>query len=130
MSKERVHFIAIGGSIMHSLAICLHKMGYNVSGSDDEIFEPAKSTLEGFNLLPTPYGWNPDKITSDLDFIILGMHAKPDNPEYLKAKKLGITVYSFPEFMYEACKNKQRIVIAGSHGKTTITSMIMYVLNK
>lgn len=130
MSKERVHFIAVGGSIMHSLAVCLHKMGYQVSGSDDEIFEPAKSTLDGFGLLPTPYGWDESKITKELDFVILGMHAKPDNPEYLKAKELGITVYSFPEFMYQASKNKQRIVIAGSHGKTTITSMIMHVLKE
>ena len=129
MSKGRVHFIAIGGSIMHSLAICLQKIGYEVSGSDDEIFEPAKSTLVNNNLLPAQFGWHPEKINNSIDFIILGMHAKPDNSEYLKAKELGIKVYSFPEFMYEACKNKQRIVIAGSHGKTSITSMIMHVLN-
>ena len=128
--KKRVHFIAIGGSIMHSLAICLHKMGYIVSGSDDEIFEPAKSTLETYDLLPNKFGWDEKRVTSELDFIILGMHAKPDNPEYLEAKELGITVYSFPEFIYEASKNKQRIVIAGSHGKTTITSMVMHVLKE
>ena len=130
MSKQRVHFIAIGGSIMHSLAICLHKMGYEVSGSDDEIFEPAKSTLQQFNLLPVEFGWHPEKISTDIDFVILGMHAKPDNPEYLKARELGITIYSFPEYIYQASKNKQRIVIAGSHGKTTITSMIMHVLKE
>lgn len=128
MNKGNIHFIAIGGSIMHSLAICLHKMGYQVSGSDDEIFDPAKSSLAEFDLLPLKYGWYPEKITKNLDFVILGMHAKPDNPEYIKAKEMGVNVLSFPEYIYEASKNKQRIVIAGSHGKTSITSMVMHVL--
>ncbi len=125
---KRIHFVAIGGSIMHSLAIALKQMGNNVTGSDDEIFEPSRSKLDAQGLLPDQIGWNPDKITSDLDGIILGMHAKEDNPELLKAKELNIPIYSFPEYIYEACKHKQRIVIAGSHGKTTITSMIMHVL--
>lgn len=125
-----VHFIAIGGSTMHNLAIALHLKGYNVSGSDDEIFEPAKSRLQKYGILPDSMGWFPEKITSQLDAIILGMHARIDNPELLKAKELGIKIYSFPEFLYEQSQNKKRIVIGGSHGKTSITSMILHVFNE
>lgn len=130
MSKrERVHFIAIGGSVMHNLAIALHKKGLAVTGSDDEIFEPSKGRLEKYGLLPETYGWHPEKITMEIDKVILGMHAREDNPELIKAKELGIPVFSFPEYILEASKDKQRIVIAGSHGKTSITSMILHVLN-
>ncbi len=125
----RVHFIAIGGSAMHNLAIALHQKGYQVTGSDDTIFEPSKSRLDRYDLLPNAFGWFPEKITSDLDAIILGMHAKKDNPELLKAQELGVTIYSYPEFLYEQSKNKTRVVIGGSHGKTTITSMILHVLH-
>ncbi|MBG6131096.1 UDP-N-acetylmuramate: L-alanyl-gamma-D-glutamyl-meso-diaminopimelate ligase [Aquimarina sp. EL_43] len=125
----RVHFIAIGGSAMHNLAIALHQKGYQITGSDDTIFEPSKSRLERYGLLPTEFGWFPEKITSDLDAIILGMHAKKDNEELLKAQELGLKIYSYPEFLYEQSKNKTRVVIGGSHGKTTITSMILHVLH-
>ncbi|MFN8415948.1 MAG: Mur ligase family protein [Cytophagaceae bacterium] len=129
MSDKRVHFIAIGGAVMHNLALALHNMGYQVSGSDDEIFEPSKTRLAAKGLLPEQMGWYPEKITSDINAIILGMHARKDNPELLRAQELGLKIYSFPQYIYEQSKNKQRIVIAGSHGKTTITSMIMHVLN-
>ncbi|GIV32496.1 MAG: peptidoglycan synthetase [Chitinophagales bacterium] len=125
-----IHFIAIGGSVMHNLALCLRSKGYNVSGSDDEIFEPAVSALRKSGLLPEKTGWFPEKIDRHLDAVILGMHAKPDNPELLKALQLGIPVYSFPAYVYEQIKDKTRIVIAGSHGKTTITSMILHVMKK
>lgn len=125
----KVHFIAIGGSIMHNLAITLAKKGYQVTGSDDEIYEPSASRLKSFGLLPAEEGWFPEKIHADLDAVILGMHARKDNPELLKAQELGLQVYSFPEYIYEQSKNKERIVIAGSHGKTTITAMIIHVLN-
>ncbi len=128
--RMKVHFVAIGGSVMHNLAIALHNKGFEISGSDDEVFEPAKSNLKKYSLLPEELGWHPEKIDKNIDAIILGMHAKPDNPELLKAQKLGIKIYSYPEFIYEQSKNKKRIVIAGSHGKTTITSMIMHVLKK
>ncbi len=124
----KVHFIAIGGSAMHNLAISLCKKGYKVSGSDDEIFEPSKSRLDKYGILPNQLGWNPDQITSDLDAIILGMHAREDNPELIKAKELNLKIFSYPEYLYEQTKNKTRVVIGGSHGKTTITSMIMHVL--
>lgn len=124
-----IHFIAIGGSAMHNLAIALHKKGDNITGSDDSIHNPSKSRLEKYGLLPENFGWFPEKITKNLDAIILGMHAKNDNPELLKAKKLGLKIYSYPEFLYEQSKNKTRVVIGGSHGKTTITSMILHVLN-
>ncbi len=124
----RVHFIAIGGAAMHNLALALHKKGFIVSGSDDEIFDPSKSRLEQHNLLPNAWGWFPEKITSDIDAIILGMHARIDNPELLKAQELGLKIYSYPEYIYEQTKNKKRVVIGGSHGKTTTTSMIMHVL--
>ncbi len=124
-----VHFIAIGGSAMHNLALALHQKGYHVTGSDDEIFEPSKSRLAAKGLLPETYGWFPEKITDSLDAIVLGMHAKVDNPELLKAQELGLKLYSYPEFLYEQSKDKTRVVIGGSHGKTTITSMILHVMN-
>ena len=124
----RVHFIAIGGSAMHNLALALHHKGYQVSGSDDVIFEPSKSRLEARGLLPAKMGWDSDNITEQLDAVILGMHAKKDNPELIKAQKLGLKLYSYPEFLYEQSVNKTRVVIGGSHGKTTITSMILHVL--
>ncbi|MDX1472139.1 MAG: Mur ligase family protein [Flavobacteriaceae bacterium] len=124
----KVHFIAIGGSAMHNLALALHKKGDEVSGSDDEIYEPSKSRLQKHDLLPEEFGWFPEKIQSDLDAVILGMHAKEDNPELLRAQELGLEIYSYPEFLYEHSKNKTRVVIGGSHGKTTITSMILHVM--
>ncbi|WP_272149919.1 UDP-N-acetylmuramate--L-alanine ligase [Tenacibaculum aiptasiae] len=124
-----IHFIAIGGSAMHNLAIALQQKGYQVTGSDDTIHDPSKSRLEKKGLLPEEFGWFPEKISTDLDAIILGMHAKKDNPELLKAQELGVKIYSYPEFLYEQSKNKTRVVIGGSHGKTTITSMILHVLN-
>jgi len=124
----KLHFIAIGGSAMHNLALAMYHKGYQVTGSDDAIFEPSKTRLEKKGLLPQELGWFPDKITSDIDAVILGMHAKEDNPELLKAKELGLKIYSYPEFLYEQSKNKTRVVIGGSHGKTTITSMILHVM--
>jgi len=123
-----IHFIAIGGSAMHNLAIALHNKGYYVTGSDDTIHDPSRSRLEIKGLLPEAFGWFPEKITSDLDVIILGMHAKKDNPELLQAQDMGLKIYSYPEFLYEQSKDKTRVVIGGSHGKTTITSMILHVL--
>lgn len=125
----RTHFIAIGGSAMHNLAIALHEKGYQVTGSDDAVFEPSKTRLEKRGLLPEELGWFPEKITSDIDSVILGMHAKADNPELLKAQELGLKIFSYPEFLYEQSKNKTRVVIGGSHGKTTITSMILHVMH-
>jgi UDP-N-acetylmuramate: L-alanyl-gamma-D-glutamyl-meso-diaminopimelate ligase len=125
-----VHFIAIGGSAMHNLAIALSRKGANVSGSDDEIFEPSRTRLEKQGILPDTIGWFPEKVTADLDAVILGMHAREDNPELLKAKELNIPIYSYPEYLYEQSKNKYRIVIGGSHGKTTITSMLLHVVNE
>ncbi len=125
----RVHFIAIGGSAMHNLAIALHQKRYQVTGSDDAIFEPSKSRLAKYGLLPNATGWNAEKITTDLDAVILGMHAKADNPELLKAQELGVEIFSYPEYLYEQSKLKSRVVIGGSHGKTTITSMILHVLH-
>ncbi|WP_136480186.1 UDP-N-acetylmuramate--L-alanine ligase [Cognatitamlana onchidii] len=124
-----VHFIAIGGAAMHNLALALHNKGYRVTGSDDTIFEPSKSRLESKGLLPAAFGWFPEKIHDTLDAIVLGMHAKVDNPELLKAQELGLTIYSYPEFLYEQAKHKTRVVIGGSHGKTTITSMILHVMH-
>ncbi|WP_448697962.1 UDP-N-acetylmuramate--L-alanine ligase [Mucilaginibacter sp. AW1-3] len=124
----RVHFIAIGGSAMHNLAIALHKKGFDVSGSDDVLFEPSVSRLSKYGLLPGQQGWYPEKVTTGIDAIILGMHARPDNPELLKAQALGLKIYSYPEYIYEQSKDKIRVVIGGSHGKTTITSMILHVL--
>ena len=124
----KIHFIAIGGSAMHNLAIALHNKGYEVTGSDDTIHDPSKSRLEKRGLLPKEFGWFPEKITQHLDVIILGMHAKKDNPELLQAQDMGLKIYSYPEFLYEQSKDKTRVVIGGSHGKTTITSMILHVL--
>ena len=124
-----IHFIAIGGSAMHNLAIALHQKGYTISGSDDTIHDPSKSRLEKYNLLPTEFGWFPEKITNAIDVVILGMHAKKDNIELLQAQELGVKIVSYPEFLYEQSKDKTRVVIGGSHGKTTITSMILHVLN-
>ena len=124
-----VHFIAIGGAAMHNLALALHNKGYRVTGSDDTIFEPSKSRLDAKGLLPETFGWYPEKITTSLDAIVLGMHAKVDNPELLKAQELGLKIYSYPEFLYEQSKHKTRVVIGGSHGKTTITSMILHVMH-
>ncbi|MDC1355342.1 Mur ligase family protein [Flavobacteriaceae bacterium] len=124
-----VHFIAIGGAAMHNLALALHNKGLQVTGSDDTIFEPSKSRLNVAGLLPTQFGWYPEKITSNLDAVVLGMHAKQHNPELLKAQELGLKIYSYPEFLYEQSKHKTRVVIGGSHGKTTITAMILHVLN-
>jgi len=126
---KKIHFIAIGGSAMHNLAIALHISGNEITGSDDEIFEPSKGRLKKYGLLPNSIGWNSDNINANLDVIILGMHAKIDNPELLKAQELGLKIFSYPEYIYEATKNKIRVVIGGSHGKTTITSMILHVLN-
>lgn len=124
-----IHFIAIGGSAMHNLALALHHKGYIITGSDDVIFEPSKTRLAAKGLLPESFGWFPEKLNSKLDAVILGMHAKADNPELLKAQELGLKIFSYPEFLYEQSKNKTRVVIGGSHGKTTITSMILHVLN-
>lgn len=124
-----VHFIAIGGSAMHNLAIALYKKGYRVTGSDDEVFEPSKSRLKKHGLLPEREGWYPENITPELDAVILGMHARQDNPELLRAQQLGLKIFSYPEYLYEQAKDKIRVVIGGSHGKTTITSMVMHVLS-
>jgi UDP-N-acetylmuramate: L-alanyl-gamma-D-glutamyl-meso-diaminopimelate ligase len=125
----KVHFIAIGGSAMHNLAIALKLNGYEVTGSDDEIFEPARSRLQQYGILPAFEGWDASRITAGLDAIILGMHARHDNPELSRARELNLKIYSYPEYLYEASKDKTRIVIAGSHGKTTITSMVLHVLH-
>lgn len=124
----KVHFIAIGGSAMHNLAIALCQKGITVTGSDDEIFDPAKSRLEKYGLLPESFGWHPERITPDLDAVVLGMHARIDNPELLRAQELGLKIYSYPEYLYEQSKDKLRIVVGGSHGKTTTTAMILHVL--
>ncbi|MDE3211884.1 MAG: peptidoglycan synthetase [Bacteroidota bacterium] len=124
----RIHFIAIGGSVMHQLAIALKRKGYEVSGSDDEIFEPAASNLQREGLHPGTLGWFPEKIGGDLDAVILGMHAKQDNPELVKARSLGFQIYSFPEYIFRESETKKRVAIGGSHGKTTTTAMVMHVL--
>ncbi len=123
-----MHFIAIGGSAMHNLALAMQENGHIVSGSDDEVFEPSKTRLAKAGLLPESFGWDAARITTDIDAVILGMHAREDNPELIRAKDLGLKVYSYPEFLFEQSKDKTRVVIAGSHGKTTITSMILHVL--
>ena len=125
---ERVHFIAIGGSAMHNLAIALHQQGVEVTGSDDEIFEPSRSRLDRLGLLPERLGWRPEDITTRMDAVILGMHARADNPELVRAQELGIPVFSYPAYFHERTREKTRVVIGGSHGKTTITSMIVHVL--
>ncbi len=126
----KIHFISIGGSVMHQLAIALNRKGYQITGSDDEIFEPSKSGLLGEGILPLKNGWFPEQITNDLDAVILGMHAKADNPEMARAKELGLPIYSFPEYIYKESLQKTRIVVGGSHGKTTTTAMIMHALKK
>lgn len=128
MSVKKYHFTAIGGSVMHNLAIVLKEHGHQVTGSDDEINDPSRSRLQAAGLLPDSTGWHPDKITAALDGVIVGMHARPDNPEIQKAQALGIPLISFPEFIFQHSKNKQRVVVAGSHGKTTITAIIVHVL--
>ena len=125
---KKVHFIAIGGSAMHNLAIALHRKGYEVTGSDDEIFEPSRTRLKNEGILPEELGWHPEKLDESYESVILGMHARIDNPELLRAQELGLKVYSYPEYLYEQSKDKTRIVIGGSHGKTTITSMILHVM--
>lgn len=127
MSKN-YHFIAVGGSVMHNLALSMAAKGYKVTGSDDEIYEPSRTRLQSAGILPAEKGWFPEKIHSSLDGIILGMHARQENPELQRAIELNIPIYSFPEFIYEQSKDKKKIVISGSHGKTTITSMILHVL--
>ena len=126
----RVHLIAIGGSAMHNMAIALHKKGYKVTGSDDEIFEPSRGRLAHYGLLPEKMGWDESNVTKEIDVIILGMHARKDNPELLKGQSLGLKIYSYPEYIYEQTKDKTRIVIGGSHGKTSITAMTLHVLQK
>jgi len=125
----KIHLIAIGGSAMHNLALALHEQGHDLSGSDDEIFEPSRSRLAKKGLLPDAIGWDANRIHQDLDFVVVGMHARKDNPELLRAQELQLKVYSYPEYLYESSRNKTRVVITGSHGKTTITSMILHVLN-
>lgn len=124
----KIHLIAIGGSAMHNMALALQKKGYEVTGSDDAIFDPSKSRLEKAGLLPDEMGWFPEKITADIEVVILGMHARDDNPELVKAQQIGLPIYSYPEYIYEQCKHKKRVVIGGSHGKTSITAMILHVL--
>ena len=124
----KIHFIAIGGSAMHNLAIALKLKGFSITGSDDAINDPSRSRLKKYNLLPKKEGWFSDKITSDIDAVVLGMHAKDDNPELLKAREIGLKIYSYPEFIFNQSKDKIRIVIGGSHGKTSITSLILHVL--
>jgi len=130
MNQEKIHFISIGGSVMHNLALELQRQGHEISGSDDEIYEPSRSRLENAGLLPAEMGWFPEKITEDIDTVIVGMHARSDNPELRRARELGLDVCSYPEFIANQSTDKQRVVIAGSHGKTTITSMILHVLRQ
>ncbi len=125
----RIHFIAIGGSVMHDLAITLHTQGHEVSGSDDELFEPARSRLNEHGLLPPSVGWDPERVTPDIDMVILGMHAHTDNPELIRAQELDLPVRSYPAFLYGSTRDKKRVVIGGSHGKTTITTMVLHVLH-
>jgi UDP-N-acetylmuramate: L-alanyl-gamma-D-glutamyl-meso-diaminopimelate ligase len=125
-----VHFIAIGGTAMHNLAIVLHKQGHRVSGSDDYIYEPSRSRLSNYGLLPEKTGWFPEKIHAGIDAVVLGMHARADNPELARARELDLKIYSFPEYLYEQTHHKKRIVVGGSHGKTTITAMVIHVLRK
>ncbi|MGE5357270.1 MAG: UDP-N-acetylmuramate--L-alanine ligase [Deltaproteobacteria bacterium] len=127
---SKIHLISIGGAVMHNIGLALNKAGHQVSGSDDEIYEPSRTRLANAGILPEKMGWDASRITPDLDYIILGMHAKFDNPEILKAQELGIKIYSFPEFIYKVSMNKKRVVVGGSQGKTTTTSMIMWVLKK
>lgn len=127
---SKIHLISIGGAVMHNIGLALNDAGHIVSGSDDEIYEPSRTRLANAGILPEKMGWDADRITPELDYIILGMHAKDDNPEIIRAQELGIRIYSFPEFIYNVSKNKTRVVVGGSQGKTTTTSMIMWVLKK
>lgn len=129
-NMKKVHFIAVGGSAMHNLAIALHRKGYEVTGSDDEIFEPSRTRLEKEGILPKEFGWHPEILDDSYEAVILGMHARIDNPELVRAQELGLKIYSYPEYLYEQSKDKIRIVIGGSHGKTTITSMILHVMKQ
>jgi UDP-N-acetylmuramate: L-alanyl-gamma-D-glutamyl-meso-diaminopimelate ligase len=124
----KIHLIAVGGSVMHNFALALHEQGFTITGSDDQIYDPARLRLSEAGLLPRTEGWNEESITPDLDAVIIGMHARKDNPELLKAQTLGLPIYSFPEFFARHTKDKTRVVIAGSHGKTTTTGMILHVL--
>jgi len=128
-NSKHVHLIAIGGSAMHNMAIALHRKGYLVTGSDDEIFEPSKTRLNNLGLLPAEMGWDANRIHERIEAVIVGMHARIDNPELIRAQELGLKIYSYPEYIYEQSKEKTRVVIGGSHGKTSITSMILHVLN-
>ena len=127
---SKIHLISIGGAVMHNMGLALKDAGHKVTGSDDEIYEPSRSRLQKAGILPEKMGWDASRISLDLDYIILGMHAKIDNPEIVRAQELGIKIYSFPDFIYSVSKNKKRIVVGGSQGKTTTTSMIMWVLKK
>ena len=127
-SPQKIHIIATGGAVMSSLAIALKHKGHQISGSDDKIYDPSKSNLKNNGLLPEKEGWFPDKLSKDIDTVIVGMHAKSDNPELQKAERLGLQILSYPEFIRSQCEDKQRIVIAGSHGKTTITGIIIHIL--
>lgn len=126
----RVHFIAIGGSAMHNIALAVKAAGHIVSGSDDQIFEPSRSRLASRGLLPAQEGWFPEQLTSELDVVVLGMHARPDNPELLQAQHLGLNIQSYPEFLRTCNEHARRVVIGGSHGKTTVTSMILHAMNQ
>lgn len=126
----KIHFIAIGGSAMHNMAIAMKLKGHDVTGSDDEILEPSKSRLEKHGLLPLEMGWRTEMITKEIDEVILGMHARADNPELMRAQELGLKIFSYPEYLYEQSKEKIRVVVGGSHGKTTITAMILHVLKQ
>ena len=130
MTPQRIHFIAIGGAAMHNLALALHDLGHHISGSDDAIHDPSRSRLEAAGLLPSAMGWDPRRITADLDAIILGMHARADNPELARAQELGLRIVSYPEYLYDAAKEQHRVVVAGSHGKTTITAMLLHVMDR
>lgn len=127
--QQAIHFICVGDSAMYDLALNLQEQGYLITGSDNEIYELSSSTLEQRGLLPAAMGWFPEKITANLTAVIVGMRVRKDNPELLKAQELGLSIFSHPEYVYELSRQKQRVVITGSHGKTTITSIILHVLN-
>ncbi len=129
-TSSNIHFIAIGGAAMHNIALDLHAAGHRVTGSDDEMYNPSLARLQAAGIAPAQMGWFPERITPALDFVILGMHAKADNPELIRANELNIPVYSYPAYIYEHSRNKKRVVVAGSHGKTTTTAMILHVLRK
>ena len=128
ITSKKIHFISIGGSVMHSLAINLKLNGNIITGSDDKIYDPSKSILKKHNLYPKSFGYRKKNISKNLDFVIVGMHTKKNNIELLEAKKQKLKILSFPEFIRKFSQNKQRIIIAGSHGKSTITSIVMHVL--